>query len=174
MALMAECDLKLSVVIPVFNERRTLPELLRRVLAVPLQLEVVVVDDGSSDGSREYLASIADERVTVFRVVQNRGEGHAVALGIRKAKGDVVLTGSGRGSRVRLGRIPETGCPICRGAEVVYGVRSWKGSGLAALPRRGANALMTAAANLLYGARLSDPLKPSTRSSAGRHRRTCV
>jgi len=85
-------DLLLTVVMPVFNERATLREIIERVLAVPLRIELVAVDDASTDGSREILQELAKEKG--FRVLlqeRNRGKGAAVRTGIGAATGDVIV-----------------------------------------------------------------------------------
>ena len=82
----------LSVVIPVYNERATIEELLRRVQAVSIEKEIVLVDDGSSDGTRDILAKFAEQ--PGFRVIyheRNRGKGAALRSGFAAARGDVVL-----------------------------------------------------------------------------------
>jgi glycosyltransferase involved in cell wall biosynthesis len=85
-------DPLVSVVMPVFNERNTLAEVVERVLAVPVRKEIIAVDDASTDGSGEILARLAVERgVRVFRQDRNRGKGAAVRRGIDEAKGDVIV-----------------------------------------------------------------------------------
>ena len=84
---------RLSVVIPVYNERATVEELLKRVQAVELDKEIVIVDDGSTDGTRELLAGLgsADGRVRVILQPENRGKGAALRRGFAEARGAVVL-----------------------------------------------------------------------------------
>jgi len=82
---------KLSVIVPVYNERATVEDLLDRVLGSPLDLEVVIVDDGSSDGTGEVLAQYDDPRVRVVSHPQNMGKGAAIRTGIAHVHGDVAL-----------------------------------------------------------------------------------
>jgi glycosyltransferase involved in cell wall biosynthesis len=85
-------DPLLSVVMPVYDEKATLEEIIDRVLAVPLRVELIAVDDASTDGSREVLERLSRERG--FRVLfqdRNRGKGAAVRKGIEAATGDVIV-----------------------------------------------------------------------------------
>ena len=85
-------DPLLSVVMPVFNERTTLEEIVGRVLAVPLRIELIAVDDASTDGSRELLETMSRERgFRLVRQERNRGKGAAVRRGIEAATGDVIV-----------------------------------------------------------------------------------
>lgn len=86
--------MKLSVVIPVYNERQTVRTIIDRVLATPFDTEILIVDDGSTDGSRDILREIeaeGDERLRIFFQKTNGGKGSALAVGFKHATGDVVL-----------------------------------------------------------------------------------
>src|SRR6516165_2067101 len=83
----------LSVIMPVYNERNTVGEIIRRMRLVdlPIEREIVVVDDGSVDGTDKILAALEDSTVRVRRHPDNRGKGAAIRTGISAARGDVVL-----------------------------------------------------------------------------------
>lgn len=85
--------MKLSIVIPVYNEKDTLEEIFRRVQATPYTKEVIAVDDASTDGSREILRRLAEEyeNVRLFFHDQNQGKGAALRTGFAHVTGDVVI-----------------------------------------------------------------------------------
>lgn len=83
--------MKLSVIMPVYNEVRTIEEIIRRVKAVDIDKEIVIVDDGSTDGTREYLQKISDPLISVFFQEKNMGKGAAVRTGVATATGDVIV-----------------------------------------------------------------------------------
>ncbi len=88
----------LSVLMPVFNERRTLPGLLERIHAVPLSKELIVVDDGSTDGTREWLKAEVEGKlpgVTVLYHAQNQGKGAAIRTAIPHAAGTFAIVQDG-------------------------------------------------------------------------------
>jgi len=85
--------MRLSVVMPVYNERRTLRQIVERVLAIPYEFELICVDDASQDGSREILAELQGEhsQIKVLLQPRNLGKGAALRSGIEKAVGDFVI-----------------------------------------------------------------------------------
>ncbi|MGH9443636.1 MAG: glycosyltransferase [Thermoanaerobaculia bacterium] len=84
--------MKLSVVIPAYNEAATIREIVSRVVAVPIDKEILIIDDGSTDGTREILAELdGRDGVRVFCQPENGGKGTAIARGFREARGDLVL-----------------------------------------------------------------------------------
>ncbi len=151
----------LSIIIPCFNERATLPELLRRVEAAALpdgtQKEVVVVDDGSTDGTRDLVAALPPDRFVVVLQPSNGGKGAAVRAGIGKSTGDIVLI-QDADLEYDPSEYAALIAPLLRGeADVVYGSRF-----LNASPRSPwslfqiGTTIVTKATNLLYGASLTD------------------
>ena len=94
--------MQLSVVIPVYNEVSTVEELVHRVQGVPIDKQIVLVDDASADGTWDKLAALeADDSVVVLRHERNRGKGAALRTGFAAATGDIVLvvTEGARGHR---------------------------------------------------------------------------
>lgn len=121
---------RLSVVIPVFNERATIEELLRRVQQASVEKEVIVVDDGSTDGTREFLQKLSvaggclrtDNIITLFQE-RNRGKGAALRRGFEVARGDIILV-QDADLEYDPQQYPDLLRPIQRGdADVVYGSR---------------------------------------------------
>jgi len=149
---------KLSVIIPVYNEVQNIAEILKRVRLSKLAAEIVVVDDGSQDGSRELLSRLDGKaRTRVILHPKNRGKGAAVRTGIDAARGDVILI-QDADLEYNPTDYPALLQPIADGiADVVYGSRFLGG------PRRAvmfwhmiANQLLTLMTNVLYNTILSD------------------
>jgi glycosyltransferase involved in cell wall biosynthesis len=117
--------MKISVVMPVYNERQTLQQVVERVLAAPYELELICVDDGSSDGSRELLSELAQHHAHVRPLLQprNLGKGAALRRGIQEATGDFVII-QDADLEYDPADYPALLGPLVQGiADVVYGSR---------------------------------------------------
>jgi len=165
--------MKLSIIVPVYNEIETIAEILRRVRAVPIvvpvgygpddgsipfEREIVVVDDGSTDGTTAFLHTLADEPdITIVFHEQNRGKGAAVQTALRHTEGDVMLI-QDADLEYDPREYPALLQPIVEGrSEAVYGSRFRGG------PTRAmffwhmlGNRFLTFVTNILYDTILSD------------------
>jgi glycosyltransferase involved in cell wall biosynthesis len=150
--------MNLSVIIPVYNEKNTVREIVRRVQATGLVWEIVLVDDGSQDGTRDVLAELdGKENVRVILHEKNQGKGAAVRTGLQNARGDVFLI-QDADLEYDPRDYPALLKPIEEGvADVVYGSR------FLGAPHRAilfwnmvANKLLTLMTNILYNNILTD------------------
>ncbi len=149
--------MKLSVIIPIYNEKKTLLAILEKVRAQEMEKEVILVDDGSTDGTRELLKSLDYPDVRVFLHEKNQGKGAALRTGFREATGDIIII-----QDADLEYNPEEYRslirPILNGvADVVYGARFLGG------PHRVlyfwhycGNKLLTLITNVLFNVNLND------------------
>jgi len=150
-------DPLLSVVMPCYNERPTIEEMIRRVLAVPLRIELIVVDDGSRDGTREILARLAEE--LEFKLVfqtQNGGKGAALRRGFEEVTGDLVVI-QDADLEYSPEEFPQLIELICEGrADVVYGSRFLGRHRVFMFTHYAGNRFLTLVTNVLYNTMLSD------------------
>jgi glycosyltransferase involved in cell wall biosynthesis len=150
----------LSVVVPVYNERTTVVEILRRMRQVdlPVDLEIVVVDDGSNDGTEKVLGALEDSTVRVIHHTSNQGKGAAIRTGLEHARGDLLLI-QDADLEYDPDDVPRLVRPILDGyADVVYGSRLKGGA-----PQRAfmfwhlvGNRFLSLLASVLYDTPLSD------------------
>jgi glycosyltransferase involved in cell wall biosynthesis len=147
----------LSVLMPALNEERTLSSVLDAVLAVNLPLEVVLVDDGSTDSTWRLMRSRADgARVRAFRHDVNRGKGAAVRTALQEARGEVVII-QDADLEYSPSDYPRLVEPIRQGrATVVYGTRAFASHTAYSFWYVMGNRLVTLATNVLYNVYLSD------------------
>ena len=152
--------MKLSIVIPVYNEKETIQKIIEKVKQVDLGLEkeIIIVDDGSTDGTRQVLKAMGRDNVEVLYHDRNMGKGAALRTGFAQVKGDILIT-----QDADLEYDPADYAilldPILRGAaDVVYGSRLSGGR-----PQRVylfwhkmGNNLLTFVTNLLYNTTLTD------------------
>ena len=147
----------LSVVMPVFNERETIGEIVARVLAVPLRIELVVVDDGSSDGTPAILRELQQQHG--FKLIvqpRNEGKGAALRRGFTETTGDIVAI-QDADLEYSPEEFPSLIEPICQGfADVVYGSRFLGRHRAFMFSHYLGNRLLTLVTNVLYDTMLSD------------------
>lgn len=151
-------DYLLSVVIPVYNELKTIGRILSRVASLPLNLELIIVDDCSTDGTREVLKKLEGiDQITVVLKEKNAGKGAALRTGFEHANGDYIVV-QDADLEYNPADIPALIQPLLHDeADVVYGSRfigdelqdeSWI--------HRAGNAVLTQASNLFSGLNLTD------------------
>ena len=150
----------LSIIVPVFNEEKTVRAVIERLLAIdlPVAREIVVVNDGSTDGTRAVLDALpaAGDRLRIVHAATNGGKGRAIRTGFEHARGTIVAI---QDADLELDPAEIAGLvlPILSGeTPAVYGSRFLNGSQGAPFVSMAANRFLTGLTNVLYGARLTD------------------
>jgi glycosyltransferase involved in cell wall biosynthesis len=150
-------DPLLSVVMPAYNERETIETIIGRVMAVPLRIELIVVDDGSTDGTRDILAGLQAEHG--FKLVlqpKNGGKGAALRRGFEEVTGDLVVI-QDADLEYSPEEFPDLIELICQGrADVVYGSRFLGRRRVFLFTHYAGNRLLTLITNILYNTILTD------------------
>jgi glycosyltransferase involved in cell wall biosynthesis len=151
---------RLSIIVPVYNEARTVRAVIDRLLTIdlPVSREIILVDDGSTDGTGETLDRAAAEglAVTVIRMPKNGGKGSAIRAGLARATGTIVAI-QDADLELDPAQLSALVQPIVSGqSSVVYGSRFLDGRSRAPRMTIAGNRMLTAATNLLYRASLTD------------------
>ncbi len=148
--------MKLTIIIPVYNERQTIEEILMRVKQSPLEKEVIIVDDGSTDGTRDWLQTLKEDEIKVLLHPKNRGKGAAVRTGIQEASGEVTII-QDADLEYDPADYPSLLDPMIRfGADAVYGSRFLGPHRVFLFWHYLGNKLLTTITNILYDTMLSD------------------
>ena len=150
----------LSIIVPVYNEETTIAAVIDRLLTIdlPLNREIIVVNDGSSDGTRAVLDALIpkSELLTVVHLPGNRGKGHAVRVGLAKTRGTVTAI-QDADLELDPAQLAELVGPILSGeAEAVFGSRFFAGSSGVPFATRAGNLTLTWLTNVLYRQSLTD------------------
>ena len=147
--------MKVSVIIPVHNERSTIGEMIKQVNQLPFEKEIIIVDDGSTDGTVEVLKKKEHEVTEIHLSPVNFGKGAAIRTGLTYVTGEVVMI-----QNSHVYQDPRKYIPLLeevkRGADVVYGSRFILSNPRITLLKRLANMFLTFLTNILYGSRLTD------------------
>lgn len=148
--------MKLSVIMPVYNEKNTIKDIVTKVLAVNIDKELIIVDDCSKDGTRDILKTIDDPRVKVVYHDMNKGKGGAIKTAIQYATGDYTII-----QDADLEYDPEEYHNLLRPildnrADIVYGSRFAGRTESMSMLHLAGNKALTIITNLLYGTKLTD------------------
>ena len=157
--------MKLSIIMPVYNEKDTTKEIIKRVMAVKINKELIIVDDFSTDGTRDILKKLTNKNIKVVFHEKNYGKGHAIRTGIKHVTGNITII-----QDADLEYNPQEYLmlikPIIEGkAGVVYGTRFPKKKAHPSIsnpyypltnPYYLANKILTLTSNILYNARITD------------------
>jgi glycosyltransferase involved in cell wall biosynthesis len=115
--------MKLSVIVPVYNEKKTIRETYKRIRAVDLDKEIILVDDFSTDGTRDIIKEFEDDNTKIYFHEKNTGKGAALRTGFQKATGDILVI-QDADLEYDPSEYPKLIRPIIEGkADVVYGSR---------------------------------------------------
>ena len=149
---------KVSIVMAVYNERESIEKVLEKIqkVDVGLEKEIVIVDGRSTDGTREILKNIRDDRIKVIFEDEKRGKGAALRTGFKSATGDIILI---QDADLEIDPFEYPGLlePILKNeSDIVYGSRFSRGRGRTSAVTYFGNRLMTIAANILFNVRLTD------------------
>lgn len=148
--------MRLSVIIPVYNEKSTILKVIEKVKKVPIEKEIIIVDDGSTDGTKEILRNLKNENIKIIFKEKNEGKGSAIREGLKYITGDIIVI-----QDADLEYNPNDWLKMIevvkkRNADIVYGSRilgkNKKSSFFFYLGGR----LLSILANILYNAKITD------------------
>ena len=147
----------ISVIIPAFNEEQTIEQVVRTVSSLPIEKQIILINDGSTDGTYTVLEELrATYEMTVVHCQENRGKGFAIRSGLPYVKGEVVVI-QDADMELAPADLTELVKPLeNENVHVVYGSRFLNGRGNASLHNFIANRILATYTNFLYGCRITD------------------
>ena len=146
----------LSVVMPVYNEIKTIEEIIRKVLNVEIPLELIIVDDCSTDGTRQYLQQFSNERTRVYFHERNRGKGAAIHTAIQHIRGDITIIQDADLEYDPADYPNLTDLIVKNKADVVYGSRFLFRTRIFHFHHLLGNKIVNLCANILYNSTFTD------------------
>ena len=148
--------MKLSIVIPVYNEIRTIEKILQAVQSSPYEKEIIIIDDGSTDGTKEFLQALKGDSIRILYNDSNRGKGFCLRKGFKEVGGDIVII-QDADLEYYPDEYPVLINKIVEGkAEVVFGTRFFGAHRVFLFYHYLGNKLLNFIANILYDTMLSD------------------
>jgi glycosyltransferase involved in cell wall biosynthesis len=151
-------SLKLSVIIPVYNEQRTIRDIIAKVTAVNIPKEIILVDDGSTDGTRDIIRSEYGGRpdIKILLQDQNGGKGAAVRAGISAAAGEMLIIQDADLEYDPADYVALVGAMEGKNVPVVFGSRFLSGKKVTSVFHTAVNVFLTSVTNLMFGGKLTD------------------
>lgn len=147
--------LKISVIVPVYNEEKTITQVVKKVQGLPFEKEIIIVDDGSSDGTAKELEKLKSDGILICPHKKNKGKGAAIKTGFKKATGEIIAL-QDADLEYFPGVLPTLIQPILSGkADVVYGTRFVNVNHIKTILYYG-NRLLTYITSLLFLTRITD------------------
>ncbi len=148
--------MKLSVIMPVYNEKQTVLKIIEKVKKVPVEKEIIIVDDGSNDGTKEILKQIKEEKIKIIFKEKNEGKGSAIREGLKYVTGNVIVI-----QDADLEYDPNDWIKMLevmkeKNADVVYGSRILGKSKKSSLFFYFGGRILSFFANILYNANITD------------------
>lgn len=148
----------ISVIIPVFNEKKTIKEIIRRVQKLKIKKEIIIVDDFSTDGTREIIKKLKSKNTKMIFLNRNHGKGYAIREGLKYTKGKIIIIQDADLEYNPKDYYKLIAPLISKKSKIVYGTRFPKGrkiKGISPIFLLG-NKILTFTANLLYSTNITD------------------
>jgi len=146
----------LSVIMPIYNEKNTLIEILNRIEAVKIEKEIIIVDDGSMDGTRQILKDLKFENIKIIFHEKNQGKGAAIRTGLKAAIGDVVIIQDADLEYEPMDYLKLIPLIQSGEAQVVYGSRTLGSNKRSYHRYYWGGQFVTLVTNILYGLKITD------------------